>query len=65
VQVVNLAGEPLSGKLVEDIYRTTAVRRVLNLYGPSEDTTYSTGAEMPREEGLTPTIGRPITGTQA
>ena len=36
----------------------------MNLYGPSEDTTYSTFAVMPREPGRV-TIGRPVAGTQA
>jgi len=48
VEVVNLAGEVLSRKLVEEVYATGAVKRVLNLYGPTEDTTYSTGEEVSR-----------------
>ncbi len=43
-RTVNLAGEPLPRSLVEDLLATGTVRRVLNLYGPSEDTTYSTCA---------------------
>ena len=46
VRVVNLAGEALPGALVDELYRTTSVERVLNLYGPSEDTTYSTWARV-------------------
>ncbi len=42
VRVVNLAGEPLKSSLAEEVYRRAHVRRVFNLYGPSEDTTYST-----------------------
>ena len=42
VRTVNLAGEPLSGALVQRLYRETQVEAVYNLYGPSEDTTYST-----------------------
>ncbi|HEX6745681.1 MAG TPA: amino acid adenylation domain-containing protein [Longimicrobium sp.] len=64
VRTVNLAGEPLPGTLVEEVYARTGVRRVLNLYGPSEDTTYSTGAEIPRGERM-PSIGGPIANTQA
>jgi len=63
VRTVNLAGEALQGKLVERIYRRLTIRRVFNLYGPSEDTTYSTWALVQRGGGE-PTIGRPITGTQ-
>ena len=62
VLAVNLAGEALSRTLVQDIYEQTGVNRVLNLYGPSEDTTYSTWTEVVR--GDTPTIGRPIANTQ-
>jgi non-ribosomal peptide synthetase component F len=41
VRTVSLAGEPLRPQLVDEIYRR-GVRRVFDLYGPSEDTTYST-----------------------
>ena len=56
---VALAGEALHGALVREIYRGSAVRRVLNLYGPSEDTTYSTGAGLTADEQR-PAIGRPL-----
>jgi len=42
VRVVNLAGEPLPNKLVQEVYQLGFVQKVYNLYGPSEDTTYST-----------------------
>ena len=38
---------------------------MLNLYGPSEDTTYSTFAVVPRESEGAPAIGRPIANSQA
>src|SRR5437764_5751640 len=41
VRVVNLAGEALEPSLVQQIYQQPNVQRVFNLYGPSEDTTYS------------------------
>ena len=41
VRVINLAGEALQAQLVQKLYATNA-QRVHNLYGPSEDTTYST-----------------------
>ena len=62
VMTVNLAGEPLSSSLVEAIYANTNVGKVYDLYGPSEDTTYSTWAL--RERGGCVTIGRPISNTQ-
>jgi acyl carrier protein len=65
VKVVNLAGEALSQALVEQIYEQTGAEEVWNLYGPSEDTTYSTYAIIPRAYQRTPPIGRPITNSQA
>jgi len=65
VRVVNLAGEALPGALVEAIYGTTSARRVYNLYGPSEDTTYSTWALIPEDASIEPPIGRPVDGTRA
>ncbi|HYO57388.1 non-ribosomal peptide synthetase, partial [Archangium sp.] len=65
VRTVNLAGEPLPGSLVRDLYRTGTVEHVYNLYGPTEDTTYSTYVRVPREARGEPTIGRPLTGTSA
>jgi amino acid adenylation domain-containing protein len=64
VRVVNLAGEPLRRRLVDDL-SSLRVPRVLNLYGPSEDTTYSTWAEVLPGEPGEPAIGRPIAGTRA
>jgi amino acid adenylation domain-containing protein len=64
VQIVNLAGEALSRQLVEQIYSHPNVRQVWNLYGPSEDTTYSTAALVLRGGGRV-TIGRPVSQTQA
>ncbi|HEX5715932.1 MAG TPA: amino acid adenylation domain-containing protein [Thermoanaerobaculia bacterium] len=62
VRTVNLAGEPLKRALAEKIHERTAAERLFNLYGPSEDTTYSTFTRVvPGEE---PTIGRPVAWTQ-
>jgi amino acid adenylation domain-containing protein/non-ribosomal peptide synthase protein (TIGR01720 family) len=63
VRTVCLAGEPLRRDLVDRLH-ARPVLRVLNLYGPSEDTTYSTFAGMSREERGAPPIGRPIAGTR-
>ncbi|HEY2739146.1 MAG TPA: amino acid adenylation domain-containing protein, partial [Thermoanaerobaculia bacterium] len=65
VRTLSLAGEPLPGALVEQLYATGHVERVLNLYGPSEDTTYSTAARVPRGGKRGPAIGRPLPGTRA
>ncbi len=64
VRTINLAGEPLENSLVQDIYQQESVRQVLNLYGPSEDTTYSTFARVPKGATEEPSIGRPIANTE-
>ncbi len=64
VTVANLAGEPLKKALTEPLYKHKSVRRVFNLYGPSETTTYSTFSLVDRTSGAEPTIGRPIANTQ-
>ena len=65
VTTINLAGEPLPRSLVRAIHEKHPAARVLNLYGPSEDTTYSTFAEVSPDGELPPAIGRPIANTQA
>jgi amino acid adenylation domain-containing protein len=66
VRTINLAGEALSGALVREIYEATGVEKVFNLYGPSEDTTYSTCACVPRShQGIAAPIGKPIANSQA
>jgi amino acid adenylation domain-containing protein len=42
VRIINLAGEPLKQGLVDALYQQSTVEHVYDLYGPSEDTTYST-----------------------
>ncbi|MBW4490244.1 MAG: amino acid adenylation domain-containing protein [Trichocoleus desertorum ATA4-8-CV12] len=64
VRTVNLAGEPLQPALVQQLYQQPTIERVFNLYGPSEDTTYSTVALMQRGDWSTPSIGRAIARTQ-
>jgi acyl-CoA synthetase (AMP-forming)/AMP-acid ligase II/acyl carrier protein len=64
LRVINLAGEALSRKLVQDIYAVGTDAQVINLYGPSEDTTYTT-YEVVRDAADEPVlIGRPIANTQ-
>ncbi|WP_437759619.1 amino acid adenylation domain-containing protein [Sorangium sp. So ce1389] len=65
VRTVNLAGEALPLALVRQLHALPTVERVVNLYGPSEDTTYSTYAEIPRDDDREPAIGRPVSNTQA
>ena len=63
IRTVNLAGEPVPPSLVDAVYGIPGIERLYNLYGPSEDTTYSTCALLAAGRGVT--IGRPIDGTRA
>ncbi|HKH43621.1 MAG TPA: amino acid adenylation domain-containing protein, partial [Thermoanaerobaculia bacterium] len=65
VRVINLAGEALTRELADRVLALPQIERLYNLYGPSEDTTYSTFAEVPRGERRMPSIGRPIAGGRA
>ncbi|HEX3586704.1 MAG TPA: amino acid adenylation domain-containing protein, partial [Candidatus Angelobacter sp.] len=65
IRTVNLAGEALPPNTVEQLYEELKVERVFNLYGPSEDTTYSTYACLKREAANERVpIGKPISNTQ-
>jgi amino acid adenylation domain-containing protein len=64
VRVVNLAGEPLSRALAQRTYQQETVQQVFNLYGPTEDTTYSTWSLVQKDASDAPAIGRPLPGTQ-
>ncbi|MBC3424034.1 AMP-binding protein, partial [Pseudomonas sp. RW3S2] len=61
VRIVNLAGEPLKQSVVEALYALEHIQHVYDLYGPSEDTTYSTWTR--REAGGQANIGRPLHNT--
>jgi amino acid adenylation domain-containing protein len=62
VRTVNLAGEALKPELVRRLYESGTVRKVYDLYGPSETTTYSTFTL--RRADARATIGRPIANTK-
>jgi amino acid adenylation domain-containing protein len=64
-KVVNLAGEPLPQSLAERLHQDYPGIEVWNLYGPSEDTTYSTAGEVPRDDPRPPSIGAAIRYKQA
>jgi amino acid adenylation domain-containing protein len=64
VQVINLAGEPLKNRLVQALYQTTSAKVVYNLYGPTEDTTYSTFTKVAKNVQDEPTIGQAIANTR-
>ncbi|WP_044621684.1 non-ribosomal peptide synthetase [Photobacterium gaetbulicola] len=65
VETLNVAGEPLSQKLVNSAFSTSPIKRLYNLYGPSEDTTYSTFACFDGALQTEPCIGQPIDHTRA
>jgi amino acid adenylation domain-containing protein len=64
VRTLNLGGEALPNVLAQGLYALGTVEKVGNLYGPTEDTTYSTYSLVPRgaEQVL---VGRPVANTQA
>jgi amino acid adenylation domain-containing protein len=64
LSVVCVAGEPLPRSLVDAVHGRWGCDNVWNLYGPSEDTTYSTGVRVPASQ-TPPTIGRPLAGSRA
>jgi amino acid adenylation domain-containing protein len=65
LRVVNLAGEAFPPALARVLAERAPECRLLNLYGPSEDTTYSTWATVSGADPRPPAIGRPLVGTRA
>nr|VFK17928.1 MAG: Phosphopantetheine attachment site [Candidatus Kentron sp. LPFa]VFK32833.1 MAG: Phosphopantetheine attachment site [Candidatus Kentron sp. LPFa] len=65
VRTVNLAGEALKRSLAQGLYALPHMEAVYNLYGPSEDTTYSTWSLVARDSADPPCIGRPLGNTRA
>ena len=63
VKVINVAGEPLQKTLVNRTLAAYPSLVMCNLYGPSEDTTYSTYARFERPLEDTPHIGKVIDNT--
>lgn len=64
VSMINLAGEALPERVVNDLLGAFKCRKVRNLYGPSEDTTYSTCAEFTETLSNAPEIGWALPGTR-
>ncbi|QDX31424.1 amino acid adenylation domain-containing protein [Dickeya poaceiphila] len=62
-QVALVAGEPFRQTLVDRLLSQAPLLRLLDLYGPTEDTVYSTCAR--RYAGGDETIGTPLPGTRA
>jgi amino acid adenylation domain-containing protein len=64
VRTVNLAGEALPNDLAQGLYALGTVETVRNLYGPTEDTSYSTCSVVPRGADRV-LIGRPLANSRA
>jgi amino acid adenylation domain-containing protein len=65
VRSLNLGGEPLRNELAQALYQALPnLQQVVNLYGPTEDTTYSTYAIAPRGSERTMPVGRPVANTR-
>jgi amino acid adenylation domain-containing protein len=63
-KTIVLAGEPLKKQLVDILYQQDTIEQIFNLYGPSEDSTYSTWFLVEKGTSRSPAIGRPISNTQ-
>jgi amino acid adenylation domain-containing protein len=64
VKTLNLGGEPLPNMLAQGLYALETVEKVGNLYGPTEDTTYSTYSLVPRSADQV-LVGTPVANTRA
>ncbi|HET7234234.1 MAG TPA: amino acid adenylation domain-containing protein, partial [Longimicrobium sp.] len=64
VKTLNLGGEALPNALAQGLYALGTVEKVGNLYGPTEDTTYSTYSLVPRGAEQV-RVGTPVANTQA
>ncbi|RSC93321.1 non-ribosomal peptide synthetase [Tenacibaculum singaporense] len=64
VRVINLAGEKFPVDIAEELLQFNHIE-VRNLYGPSEDTTYSTVYKLFKNTYKTIPIGKPIANTEA
>jgi non-ribosomal peptide synthetase component F len=64
VRTMNLAGEALPNALAQSLYALGTIEKVGNVYGPTEDTTYSTYS-LVEKGGAKVYIGRPMSNSQA
>jgi amino acid adenylation domain-containing protein len=64
VRTICLCGEPLKRSLVEQCFRNSSARQVINFYGPTEATVNSTCGLMQRGAKDMPPIGRPLDNEQ-
>ncbi|MDB4951628.1 MAG: Malonyl CoA-acyl carrier protein transacylase [Gemmatimonadetes bacterium] len=64
LRTLNLAGEALPADLARGLHARGTALRVRNLYGPTEDTTYSTASRV-EPAAARVRIGRPLPGGRA
>lgn len=64
IKCLVFGGEALKRSLVEQVYAHKSISRVLNAYGPTEDTVYSTISEVPRDVKVV-TIGKSVPDSRA
>src|SRR6185312_2540925 len=62
VVTINLAGEALKGELVRELWQAGNLKRINNLYGPTETTTYSSWTSVEAQKKVT--IGRGVGNTR-
>ncbi|MDB4947768.1 MAG: Malonyl CoA-acyl carrier protein transacylase [Gemmatimonadetes bacterium] len=60
---INLGGEPVKPALARELHATGHIDQVVNLYGPSEDTTYTTALWIAPDVRRM-TVGRPVANTR-
>jgi amino acid adenylation domain-containing protein len=65
LRVLCLGAEALKRGLADQLYGLPHLEAVYNLYGPTEDTVYSTWSRVPRADDRPPAIGRPMAGRRA
>ncbi|HLM66101.1 MAG TPA: amino acid adenylation domain-containing protein, partial [Longimicrobium sp.] len=65
IRSLNLGGEPLRNELAQELYAALpGLEQVINLYGPTEDTTYSTWHVPPRGTERPMPVGLPVGGSR-
>jgi amino acid adenylation domain-containing protein len=64
VQCLVFGGEALKRSLVAQVYAQASITRVLNAYGPTEDTVYATIAEVPQDIDVV-TIGTSVKNSRS
>lgn len=64
LRTLGLGGEVLPATLVKDIYHYSKVRRIDNIFGPTEITICCTSERIIDQPDAVPTVGRPLSGYQ-